>query len=75
MFVQVIFGQVNSPGELRAALDRWAHELAAQADGSVRLLGSRTTASSSPLSGSTPRRRRGATATARNRELWLHSPR
>lgn len=33
MFVQVIQGRVKDPGELRAALDRWAQELAPSATG------------------------------------------
>jgi hypothetical protein len=33
MFVQVIQGQVSDPGQVRAALDRWAQELAPGADG------------------------------------------
>jgi hypothetical protein len=33
MFVQVIQGQVSDPGQVRAALDRWAEELAPGADG------------------------------------------
>lgn len=33
MFVQVIQGQASNPGEMRAALDKWMHELAPGATG------------------------------------------